>query len=55
MSKAGKKMIESLQQAVAFARGDCDHEWITTRVDDASITCRCEKCGVRLTEPTRLR
>jgi hypothetical protein len=54
MSKLGKRLIASAEEAVAFAGGDCEHDWIDagTRRSGAAImeTKECRKCGIRITK-----
>jgi hypothetical protein len=44
------KIIEGAKEALAFARGDCDHEWMREKnLSVAKEAAVCQKCGVRLT------
>ncbi len=48
--KAFDKIAEGLKQALAYARGDCDHDWERGRTTaDGGQVKRCTKCGVRIT------
>lgn len=48
------KILQGAREALAFARGDCSHEWerLQTRIKDGKIhttVSECKKCGVRMT------
>jgi hypothetical protein len=46
------KIVTGAKQAAAFARGECDHQWIHKKsktTKDVWIR-HCRKCGVRVTD-----
>lgn len=50
--KKRTKIIAGAHQAVAFARGDCDHEWVykkSKRIPAVWVR-NCRRCGARVTE-----
>lgn len=56
MTKAGEKIIAGAKEALSFARGECEHEWVrewrraegTTSLSEPKIMY-CNKCRVRVT------
>ena len=44
------KIIGSLKEALAFARGDCGHDWKIIGANASTLTKWCPHCGVRITE-----
>ena len=49
MTKAGERTLKSLEEALAYARGDCKHEWSTISDSEFAVTEECQKCKVRRT------
>lgn len=50
MSKTGDKTIRAMEEAIAYARGDCEHDWVLRdKTDGHGVTSECRKCGVRVT------
>jgi len=54
------KIVAGARQAAAFARGECDHQWLhkKSKTRKGVWIRHCRKCGVRVTEfarPTELK
>lgn len=51
-TKRKHRIIAGAEQAVEFARGDCDHQWLYKRskVKPLTMMRHCRKCGMRVTE-----
>lgn len=50
MPKARNKIIRGAREALAYARGNCPHEWVYKRNKAKTTLIRhCRKCGVRET------
>lgn len=53
MSKrAFDKIAEGLKQALAYARGECEHEWKMMELASTElwVVKECIKCGVRVSQ-----
>lgn len=50
--KAFNKIAEGLKQALAYARGECEHEWKTMELAGTEpwVVKECIKCGVRVSQ-----
>jgi hypothetical protein len=46
---AFEKIKRGLEEARAFARGECEHEWKVEYVYGPMVTRQCPKCGIRVT------
>jgi hypothetical protein len=54
MTKAGDRILAGAKEALSFARGECDHEWVFIALGEVATTAnfrtkQCQKCGVKIT------
>lgn len=49
MAEKSERTLKSLEEAIAYARGDCSHRWATISASERSFTEECLACKVRRT------
>ena len=41
------RILKGLKQALAFARGECRHDWTVVKKTNFHVVRECRKCKVR--------